>query len=603
MNNNLFLAIILSFGILLGFQYFYVKPQQEVAHAQMVAAQAAAQQKAAQQAAGGQSGAASSPSLAASTGTLRNRADIIKEQKRISVSTPELSGSIDLQGARFDDLALTRYRETEDKDSPAITLLSPSGSAAPYPAYYAQFSWLAGGSDKVDMPNERSIWTSDGSPLTPDHPVKLTWTNGQGLKIERTVAVDENVMFTVSDHVINTGSAALSLYPFGVVARQGVPPAAGRVVVHEGALGVLNGKLDEYKYRKLADDGRESEDSIGGWLGITDKYWLVAMIPAHNEKISADFAYDRAGATDPAQGFFQSDFRGAALTVPVGGSVDWSTHLFAGAKRIKLLDKYAEEYNIPRFDRAIDFGWFYFLTRPFLYMLALLAGAVHSIGLSILLFTVLLKLATLPLSLKSYHSMSRMKALQPELKRIQERFADDRMRQSQEMMELYKREKVSPMSGCVPTLIQIPIFFALYKVLYVNIEMRQAPFFGWIKDMSVPDPTSWANLFGLAPWDIPHQLAINLGLFTAYLPPAMHVGAWPMLMGVSMFLQQRLSPQPPDKSQAQVFMVMPFVFTYMLSSMPAGLVIYWTWSNLIGIAQQWFIMSRDAARKAGAMTR
>jgi YidC/Oxa1 family membrane protein insertase len=355
--------------------------------------------------------------------------------------------------------------------------------------------------------------------------------------------------------------------------------------VHEGALGVLDGTLQEYKYQKLIDHGKQTDDSVGGWLGITDKYWLVAMIPPQDEKLTADFTYNRGTATDPTMGFFQSDYRGAAVTVAAGGSAEQVTHLFAGAKRIKLIDAYADQYHIPRFDRAIDFGWFYFLTKPFLYTLAMLVGVTGSIGVAILLFTVLLKLVTLPLSLKSYHSMSRMKALQPELKQIQERFADDKMRQSQEMMELYKREKVSPMSGCVPTLIQIPIFFALYKVLYVNIEMRHAPFFGWIRDMSAPDPTSVLNLFGALPID---------------LLPSVHIGAWPILMGISMFLQQKLSPQPPDKSQARIFMIMPIIFTYMLASMPAGLVIYWTWSNLLGIAQQWFIMSRDAARKVGA---
>jgi YidC/Oxa1 family membrane protein insertase len=333
------------------------------------------------------------------------------------------------------------------------------------------------------------------------------------------------------------------------------------------------------------DSGKEIEQSTGGWLGITDKYWLVAMIPAQDEKLTAQFAYNRADQKDPTMGFFQSDYRGDAVSVAAGDSYQNITHLFAGAKRIKLLDRYADQFSIPHFDRAIDFGWFYFMTKPFLYLLAMLASAVGSIGLAILLFTVLLKVLTLPLTLKSTHSMSRMKKLQPELKALQERYADDKMRQSQEMMELYKREKVSPVSGCVPMLIQIPIFFALYKVLYVNIEMRHAPFYGWITDMSAPDPTTVFNAFGMLPFN---------------LPVALQIGAWPILMGISMFLQQRLSPQPPDKSQARMFMFMPILFTYMLAHMPAGLVIYWTWSNLLGIAQQWFIMGRDAKKKTTA---
>jgi YidC/Oxa1 family membrane protein insertase len=584
MNNNFILAVILSMGIMLGFQYFYIKPQQQTMQAHAVVQQsdkikaAAAAQTAVQ--------------------NVQPRAEVVSANPRVTITTPELAGSIDLKGARFDDLSLTRYRETEAADSPAITLLSPSGSAAPDNAYFAEFDWLSDLAT-VAVPTADTKWNADSENLTPEHPVKLTWNNGQGLAFDRTIAVDEHAMFTVADHVVNTGSVAITLYPFGTVARQGIPPTTGRSVVHEGALGVLDGTLQEYKYKKLMDDGKQRIDSTGGWLGVTDKYWLVAMIPDQGEKIVADFTYNRVGATDPTMGFFQSDFRGAAVIVAPGGNAEYVTHLFAGAKQVKLLDAYADQYHIPHFDKAIDFGWFYFLTRPFLYLLTMLANLVGSIGIAILLFTVLLKLVTLPLSLKSYHSMSRMKALQPELKRIQERYADDKMRQSQEMMELYKREKVSPMSGCLPTVVQIPIFFALYKVLYVNIEMRHAPFFGWIHDMSAPDPTSWFNVFGLAPWHVPAQIAVNLGLFVAYLPPALHIGAWPVLMGISMFMQQKLSPQPPDKSQARMFMIMPIIFTYMLSSMPAGLVIYWSWSNLLGIAQQWFIMSRDAKRKLG----
>jgi YidC/Oxa1 family membrane protein insertase len=448
------------------------------------------------------------------------------------------------------------------------------------------------------VPSADTEWKADSKTLTPDHSIRLTWDNKQGLTFDRTIAVDTQAMFTITDRVSNHGGAPMILYPFGVVARQGLPPPQARSVVHEGGLGVFNGALEEYKYKKIADSKKITTDSKGGWLGITDKYWLVATIPPQDENMIAEFAYNGAGAPTPDKGFFQSDFRGSPATIPAGGNIERVSHLFAGAKRVSLLDRYGDDLNIPHFDRAIDFGWFYFLTRPFLYLLTALDHAVGNMGLAILMFTVLLKLVTLPLSMKSYHSMSRMKAIQPDMKRIQERFADDKVRQSQEMMELYKREKVSPLSGCVPTLIQIPIFFALYKVLYVNIEMRGAPFFGWIHDMSMPDPTSWFNLFGLAPWHIIAQTAVNLGVFTLYIPPALHIGAWPILMGISMFLQQKMSPQPPDKSQARTLMFMPIFFTYLLSSMPAGLVIYWTWSNLLGIAQQWYIMRKDLRKRA-----
>jgi YidC/Oxa1 family membrane protein insertase len=572
MNNNVFLAIILSFAILVGFQHFFGKPQQEAMRVQQLAQQAVVPKT-----------EKTAAPVVVPAQTLRERDLILKESPRLAIETPELSGSINLTGARFDDLSLTAYREKEDKTSPAIVLLSPSGSAQPHAAYYAEFSWLAD-SVSIPVPSDDTRWKADSEKLTPDHPVRLTWNNGQGVTFDRTIAVDADEMFTITDRVVNQSAMPLTLYPFGIVARQGVPQTLASSVVHEGALGVLGGTLEEYKYKKLIQEKKKTEDSTGGWLGITDKYWLVAMIPPQNENLSAEFAYNRAGAPKPEDGFFQSDFRGAPVSVAAGGSIEHVSHLFAGAKRVKLLDLYAEQYDIPHFDRAIDFGWFYFLTRPFLYLLTALSQAVGSMGIAILMFTVLLKLVTLPLSQKSYHSMSRMKAIQPEMKRIQERFADDKIRQSQEMMELYKREKVSPLSGCVPTLIQIPIFFALYKVLYVNIEMRGAPFFGWIHDMSAPDPTSALTLFGLIP---------------LHLPSALQIGAWPILMGCSMFLQQKMSPQPPDKSQARMFLFMPLIFTYMLVHMPAGLVIYWTWSNLLGILQQGYIMRSDAKRKAG----
>jgi len=432
------------------------------------------------------------------------------------------------------------------------------------------------------VPTAQSEWKADGNKLSQDHPLKLIWDNGQGLTFERAITVDDHFMFTITDHVRNAGSAPVTLYPFGLIARQGNPVTRSISVLHEGPLGVLNGTLEEYKYKKLMEEGKKTEDSEGGWVGITDKYWLVAMVPQENEKIAAEFTYNRAAQNDPNQGYFQADFRGAPMTVVAGATAEHTSHLFAGAKRLRLLDQYGERYDIPHFDRAIDFGWFYFLTKPFLYLLDFLGRWLGSFGIAILLFTVALKIITLPLSLKSYHSMARMKALQPEMKRIQERFADDKVRQGQEMMEFYKREKVNPMAGCVPQLIQIPIFFALYKVLYVGIELRQAPFYGWIRDMSAPDPTSVFTLFGALP---------------ITLPAALHIGAWPLVMGCSMFLQQRLSPQPPDKTQARMFMFMPILFTYMLAQMPSGLVIYWTWSNLLSIAQQWFIMRKDAKKK------
>ncbi len=566
MNNNIFLAVILSFAILLGFQHLYVRPHQAALHTQYLEHKVASTE--------------SKGAEPKQTGNLRDRAEVLKETPRVLIETPEVAGSLNLKGARIDDLSLLHYRETQEKNSPSIVLLSPSGSEKPHKAYYAQFSWL-GDSPSINMPTTETLWKADSNKLTPDHPVRLTWDNGQGLLFQRTIAVDKDALFTVTDRVTNQGAAPVTVYPYGIVARQGLPEGLSDSVVHEGMLGVLGGALEEFKYKNLMEDKKKIAQSTGGWLGMTDKYWLVAMIPPQQETITGQFIYNAADTPD--RGFFQADFRGNAVTIPAGGDAEYTSRLFAGAKRVKLLDRYAQEHNIPHFDRAIDFGWFYFLTKPFLFLLTALEKAAGSMAIAILVFTVLLKLVTLPLSLKSYHSMSRMKALQPELKRIQERFPDDKVRQSQETMELYKREKVNPLSGCLPTLIQIPIFFALYKVLYVNIEMRQAPFYGWINDMSAPDPTSLLNLFGLIP---------------VQLPLALQIGAWPVLMGLSMFLQQKMSPQPPDKSQARIFMLMPLIFTYMLVRMPAGLVIYWTWSNLLGIVQQWYIMRKDARGKA-----
>jgi YidC/Oxa1 family membrane protein insertase len=566
-NNNLILAVLLSVLILVGYQYLYVKPQQELYRQQVLSE-------------GMKTPAIENASIAPTT--QRDRVDIIKDAPRIPITTPELLGSINLKGARIDDLELTQYRESVDPQSPLITLLSPPGSAAPHQAYYAEFSWLADNPSAVTVPTADTEWTATDKRLSPDHALTLTWDNHQGLLFDRVITVDDHYMLTITDHVVNHTTNAVTLYPFGLIARHGTPTGRTSWVLHEGPLGVLNGTLQEYKYKKLVEVGKASMDSKGGWLGITDKYWLVAMIPPADEQMSTEFSFNSTSQTDPNQGYFQADFRGNAITLAPNASTEHVTHLFVGAKRLELLDQYSTRFNIIHFDRAIDFGWFYFLTKPFLYLLIFLGHWLDNFGLAILLFTVALKLLTLPLSLKSNHSMAKMKGLQPEIKRIQERFADDKVRQSQELMEFYKREKISPMSGCVPQMIQIPIFFALYKVLYVGIDLRQAPFFGWIHDMSMADPTSVLTLFGYLP---------------VTLPMALHIGVWPILMGVSSFIQQRLSPQPPDQSQARMFAFMPILFTYMLAQMPAGLVIYWTWSNILSIAQQWYIMRLDAKRK------
>lgn len=561
-NANFIAAVLISIGILVGFHYLYEKPQLEHAQQQMLIQKREAETAAAQK----------EKPLAEEN--LRPREELIKASPRVEISTPELSGSINLKGARLDDLRLVKYRETVDPSSPQIDLLSPAGSAPPNPAYFASFGWLAG--EGVVVPNDQTVWTADAKILTPAKPLRLTWNNGHGLVFERTVAVDDHYLFTVSDRVRNEGADTVTLYPYGLVSRHGKPQTQDTYVLHEGPLGVLQGTLKEIKYKSLYEEKKIVYESKGGWLGITDKYWLVSLLPPQDEKIDAAFTYEpSADPSKPAQGVFQADFRGTAVSLAPGASVERKAGLFAGAKRVSLLDRYGEQLGLPLFDRAIDFGWYYYLTKPFLYFLDEMGRLFGHMAFAIVALTLLLKLVTLPLSLKSSRSMAKMKLLQPELKAIQERYKDDRQRMSVETMELYKREKVNPMSGCVPILIQIPIFFALYKVLYVGIELRHAPLFGWIKDMSAPDPTSVLTAFGALDW--------------SFMP---HLGVWPLLMGLSMFAQQKLSPQPTDKSQAQIFLFLPLLFTFMLANVAAGLIFYWTISNLLGIAQQWYIMRK-----------
>ncbi|MDD3287639.1 MAG: membrane protein insertase YidC [Alphaproteobacteria bacterium] len=562
-NSNFIVAVALSIAILIGFQYFYEQPRIEAAQQQHLMQKLAKEVK--------------PPPKEEVAVVRRERQAIISEGKRVKIDTPELKGSINLKGARIDDLSLINYQTTADQNSQKIVLLSPVGSADPDQPYYAEFGWLG---ENLPVPDNATEWQSDTKELSVSKPVHLTWNNGQGLLFERTIAIDEHFMFTITDRVKNSSNGTVLLYPFGLIARHGKPQTQDLFIMHEGPMGALNGTISEYKYKDLMSKNKIVTQSDGGWIGFTDKYWLVALIPSQDEKISASFTYDRGSDPNPDKGLFQSDFRSTPVSLASGATAEKRLHLFAGAKSLRMLDQYAGQLNIPHFDRSIDFGWFYFLTKPFLYLLDYLGSVFGNFGLAILAFTVLLKLATMPLSLKSYRSMARLKEIQPELQKIQEKYKEDKMAQSAQMMELYKREKVSPMSGCLPNLIQIPIFFALYKVLFVSIEMRHAPFYGWIHDLSAADPTSVLTLFGTLPW--------------SFMP---HLGVWPLLMGISMFMQQKLSPQPPDKTQARMFLFLPIIFTFMLSQVAAGLVIYWTLSNLLGIGQQWFIMKRSGIHR------
>ena len=494
----------------------------------------------------------------------------IAQGTRIKLESPKLLGSIALQGATIDDVVLASYRESTAPDSRQITLLSPFGAKDPY---VARFGWLAADKDTA-VPQHDTLWTADRRDLRPGAPLTMSWNNGQGLVFQQMIALDENYMFTVTQRVRNEGARAQTVYPFGLVHRVGTPPTAGFFILHEGMIGVLNGTLKEIDYDGLKTPVEAK--TTGGWVGITDKYWLVALIPDQKAEAATRFAHVTRNKTDE----YQVDYRNSPMSIEPGQTVETASRLFAGAKEVRLLDRYETELGINRFDLAVDFGWFYFLTKPIFYVLDYFNGMLGNFGLAILLLTVLIKILFFPLANKSYKAMSRLKHLQPKMMEIRERFKDDRVKQNEAMMELYKKSNANPMSGCLPIVIQIPVFFALYKVLFVTIEMRHAPFYGWIKDLSVADPTTLFNLFGLIPWTPPEFL---------------FVGGWPIIMGATMFLQQKLNPAPPDPIQARIFMLLPLIFTFVLAPFPAGLVIYWAWNNILSVGQQWLIMRRTPA--------
>ncbi|NND50452.1 MAG: membrane protein insertase YidC, partial [Rhizobiales bacterium] len=412
-----------------------------------------------------------------------------------------------------------------------------------------------------------------GNRLTPGNPVVLSWDNGAGLSFRRTITVDELYMFNVTQSVQNNGTTPVTLYPYALVSRHGVPSDAFNFyILHEGLVGFIGEDgLQEIDYDDVTDGNSYSFSATGGWLGITDKYWAAVVAPDQRLPYKARFTSygDRP--------VFQTDFLGSAVAIAPGAVSEITSQTFAGAKRVSVVDGYAAQYGLLNFDLLIDWGWFYFITKPMFLLLDWLNGFIGNFGLAILAATVLIKLAFFPLANKAYKSMSGMKKLQPEMVKLRERYKDDRVKQQQELMALYKKEKINPMSGCLPIVIQIPVFFALYKVLFVTIEMRHQPFFGWIQDLSAPDPTSLFNLFGLIPWDPPSLLMI---------------GGWPLVMGLTMFIQMRLNPAPPDPIQQQIFNWMPLFFTFLLAQFAAGLVIYWAWNNALSVLQQYVIMRR-----------
>src|SRR6202051_3038763 len=597
-NRNTILAVILSGLVLIGWQYFFNIPQMEK---QRAAQQAQSEMvKPAPQPGSTttpQTGAAPAPSANApatnqpASAAPVSRDGAIAAAPRVNIDTPRLSGSISLKGARIDDLALVQFRETVDPKSPQIMLSSPSGTAEPY---YAEFGWVPASGSTVRIPDQNTIWQQDGTgSLAPSSPVTLKYDNGDGLTFRRTIAIDERYLFTIKDEVTNVGNAPVTLYPFALISRHGTPKVSGYYILHEGLIGYLGDQgLQEYPYKKIDDAKAVSFKVTNGWLGITDKYWASALVPDTSAQLQARMSSNLVGAVRT----YQTDYLQDAQTIAIGGTGSANARLFAGAKEASVVGinfpiggpgGYNKQLELNHFDLLIDWGGFYFITKPMFLALDFFYHLVGNFGIAILLVTVLVKLLFFPLANKSYASMAKMKSVQPQLAALKERYPDDKVKQQQEMMEIYKKEKINPIAGCLPVALQIPVFFSLYKVLFVTIEMRHAPFFGWIKDLSAPDPTNLFTLFGLLHFD-PTQVP----LFGHYLA----LGVWPIIMGITMWFQMKLNPTPPDPTQQMIFTWMPLIFTFMLAGFPAGLVIYWAWNNTLSVLQQSFIMRRNGVK-------
>ncbi|CAN7343022.1 membrane protein insertase YidC [Devosia sp. LjRoot3] len=584
-NRNVILAVVLSMLVLFGWQFFVAGPQMERQQRQN---EIAAQQQAEQAALAVPATSADGTQVAAtdqplSSQTFADRQSAIAASTRVAIDTEDLSGSINLTGARIDDLRLEKYRETVDPDSPIITLLSPSGAPG---GYYIEHGWAPAAGATVTLPDANTVWTLEGdaTTLTAATPVALRYDNGQGLIFRRTIAVDDRYLFTITQSVENAGTGDVALFPYARVVRQGTPAVQNFFIQHEGPIGVLGTyNYVARKYHDLQNERQVDFSSTTGWLGIADKYWATAVLPKPDAAINARFAYSSQGTLP----IYQSNYvETQPVVVPAGGTATSESYVFAGAKEDAVISAYQTEHGFDRLELLIDWGWFHFLTKPMHWLLVTLYGLLGNFGLAILAVTVIVKALFFPLANRSYASMAAMRRVQPEMKAIQERLKDDRPAQQQAMMELYKKEKINPLSGCWPILIQIPVFFALYTVIFISIEMRHAPFFGWIQDLAAPDPTNIFTLFGLIPWT-PTALPF-IGSF-------LHLGIWPVIMGITMWVQMKLNPPPPDPTQAMIFNWMPIIFTFMLGAFPAGLVIYWAWNNTLSVTQQWFIMKRHGA--------
>jgi len=578
---NLILAAVLTLAILFGWplisERFFPTPKQPPVAAAPATPQAAAP--------------AGTAAPTAEAGAIKPITQVLPTSPRVAIDTPKLKGSINLKGARIDDIELPTYKQTIEKNSPSIRLFSPAGTKD---AYFAGFGWSGNG---IKAPDANAVWTADGKALTPKTPVTLSWDNGAGQRFKIKLAVDENYMLTVQQTVENGGAGAISVRPYGYVSRTNntVPEASG--TLHIGPMGVFNGAANyDVSYQSLAGGssgffnsmfGRSSPpgsahfDSTGGWIGFTDKYWHSALIPAQDKPFSADF---RPSGKDR----FQADMSYGAVNVAPGKAASVTSRLFAGAKETALLESYADKGGVALFDRAIDWGWFRWFEKPIFYLLDWLFRAIGNFGVAIICLTFVVRGLMFPIAQKQFASMAAMRAIQPKMKAIQEKYKDDKPKAQQAIMELYKQEKVNPLAGCLPIFLQIPIFFALYKVLMLTIEMRHQPFVLWIKDLSAPDPLHILNLFGLLDFTPPGFLSI---------------GVLAILLGITMYLQFKLNPAPMDEMQKQIFQIMPWMMMFIMAPFAAGLLIYWCTSNLLTIAQQWWLYRQHPALRQPAVAK
>jgi YidC/Oxa1 family membrane protein insertase len=575
-NKNLILATVLSFAVIVGWTFFFapedVPPEQVTTTEQTLAP-----------ASGTEATTAAAPAAEAQTATA----------PRIAIDTPALEGSISLRGGRLDDLNLKAYKETLEPGSADVRLLSPVGAPESplYKPYYAVYGWLpAGDLDPTLVPGANTLWSADSSTtLTPTSPVKLSWDNGAGMIFHREIAVDEKFLFTVTQSVENNTGAPVRLAPYGIIARHGKPDGRAFYVLHEGAVRMEDGKLEEVKYKditKLDTVEREGQAEVidvtsNGWVGITDKYWMTTLVPMPGQAFTSVVKY--TASSD----IYQTEARLPVQEVAAGGTASVSTMLFSGAKEWETIKDYEAAKGIDGFIDSIDWGIFFFFTKPMFWLLHTLHGLIGNMGLAIIALTFVIKLAVFPLARKSYISMARMKELQPEMEALKAKLGDDKAKLQQEMIGLYKTNKVNPASGCLPMFLQIPIFFSLYKVIFVTIELRHAPFFGWIKDLSAPDPSSVLNLFGLLPYATPEPGSMFFIL---------SLGVLPILLGISMWFQQKLNPAPADATQQMIFAWMPWIFMFMLGSFASGLVLYWITNNTITFLQQYTIMTMHHKR-------